>query len=103
MRDLPTATTLCAKFLPGHRSETVDLSLTDDIPSVLDVLRALQPCFVIGSAWMAQEFREHNPRALQRDFEQLLPQLQFESYLQLKQRVPNASGLIRTTGTGAIL
>jgi D-ribose pyranase len=44
--------------------ETIDLSLTDDIPSVFDVLRALQPNFIIGNAWMAAEFREHNPATL---------------------------------------
>ena len=41
--------------------ETVDISLCDDIPERLDVVRALRPNFVAGKAWMAQEFlkREH--------------------------------------------
>ena len=36
--------------------ETIDLSLVDDIPTVLDVLRAVQANFAIGHVWMAQEF-----------------------------------------------
>ncbi len=36
--------------------ETVDISLVDDVPTVLQVLAALRGNFVIGKAWMAQEF-----------------------------------------------
>src|SRR5262245_20641693 len=42
--------------------ETVDISLCDGIPTVLDVLRAIRPNFVIGKAWMAKEFLDGNPR-----------------------------------------
>ena len=37
--------------------ETVDISLVDDIPKVLDVLRAIRSNFVAGRAFMADEFR----------------------------------------------
>ena len=40
--------------------ETVDISLVDDIPRVLDVLRAIRQNFVIGAAIMAEEFRSAN-------------------------------------------
>ena len=40
--------------------ETVDLSLVDDVPMVGQVLAAIRPNFVIGQAWMAREFLEHN-------------------------------------------
>src|SRR5512142_2610110 len=40
--------------------ETVDISLVDGIPTVLDVLRALRPNFQVGKAWMAEEFLKHN-------------------------------------------
>src|SRR5687767_13896955 len=40
--------------------ETVDISLVDNIPTVLDVLAAIRPNFVIGQAWMAEEFLRHN-------------------------------------------
>ena len=36
--------------------ETIDLALVDDIPTVLDVLRAIRANFVVGQAWMAEEF-----------------------------------------------
>ena len=38
--------------------ETVDITLVDDVPTVLQVLEALVPNFIIGKAWMAAEFRE---------------------------------------------
>jgi D-ribose pyranase len=79
--------------------ETIDLSLTDDIPSVLDVLHALEPNFTIGNAWMASEFREHNPAAIVDQFQSLLPPLHFEPHIDFKLRVPRAIGLIRTAGT----
>jgi D-ribose pyranase len=79
--------------------ETVDLSLTDDIPTVLDVLRAVQPNFLIGKAWMAAEFRDHNPADLQQAFQALVPPIAFEPHVEFKRRVPNAIGLIRTAGT----
>ena len=42
--------------------ETVDISLVDDIPTVLDVLAAIRPNFVIGQAWMAEEFLQRDRR-----------------------------------------
>lgn len=73
--------------------ETVDLALVDDIPTVLDILRAILPNFVVGDAWMANEFREHNDAELQASFGSLLPRLTFEPHLELKARVPGAIGL----------
>ena len=43
--------------------ETVDISLCDNIPGVLDVLRAVRPNFMVGKAWMAQEFLGANTKA----------------------------------------
>jgi D-ribose pyranase len=40
--------------------ETVDLSLVDDIPTVLQVLDAVRPNFRIGEIRMAQEFLDQN-------------------------------------------
>ena len=37
--------------------ETVDVSLVDDIPKVLDVLKTLRLNFVVGRVFMAEEFR----------------------------------------------
>ena len=79
--------------------ETVDITLTDDIPSVLDVLRALHPIFLAGNAWMASEFRDHNDATIVNGFQQLLPPIAFEPHVEFKRRVPSAIGLIRTAGT----
>lgn len=79
--------------------ETIDISLVDDIPTVLQVLQALAPNFVIGNAWMASEFREHNSISVVESYTKLLPQLVFETHVEFKLRVPGAIGLIRTGDT----
>jgi len=79
--------------------ETIDLSLVDDIPTVLDVLSGILPNFTIGHAWMATEFRAHNPLELQARFQQGIPAISFEPHIEFKRRVPAAVGLIRTAGT----
>jgi D-ribose pyranase len=48
--------------------ETVDISLVDDLPRVLDVLAAIRKNFVIGNAIMADEFRSANGPETQRIF-----------------------------------
>jgi len=45
--------------------ETVDIALVDGIPTVLQVLSAIRPNFVIGELIMASEFHEHNLIAIQ--------------------------------------
>jgi D-ribose pyranase len=79
--------------------ETVDITLVDDVPTVLQVLEALAPNFIIGKAWMASEFREHNPPELMQSFARVLPSIEFEPHIEFKLRVPGAIGLIRTAGT----
>ena len=79
--------------------ETIDIALVDNIPTVLDVLKALAPNFIIGHAWMAAEFRQHNPPELQQAYAALLPPITFEPHLDFKRRVPAAIGLIRTADT----
>lgn len=81
--------------------ETVDISLADGIPTVLDVIRAIRPNFVIGHAWMAEEFRRENDEVAQKAFEEALGgiPLDFEPHIEFKKRVPAAIGLIRTGDT----
>lgn len=81
--------------------ETVDISLVDDIPSVLDVLKALSTEIVIGKAWMAQQFQEHNSGTVVDQFGATLSQcaIQYEDHDEFKKRVPRAIGLIRTGDT----
>jgi D-ribose pyranase len=76
--------------------ETVDIALVDDIPTVLQVLAAIAPNFIIGRAWMAEEFRAHNSEAVQSAYAHLLPHIDFEPHVAFKQRIPAAIGLIRT-------
>ena len=81
--------------------ETVDLSLVDNIPTVLDVLRAMRPNFTIGKAWMAEEFLQNNSEDVRAAFAQALGgiPLTFEKHVEFKRRVPQAIGLIRTGDT----
>jgi D-ribose pyranase len=81
--------------------ETVDLSLVDDVPTVLQVLAAIRPSYHIARAYMAQEFlRENTPatRALFTLALQGIPTTR-EPHVQFKKHVPGAIGLIRTGDT----
>ncbi len=79
--------------------ETIDISLTDDVPTVRQVLEALAANFVIGKAWMADEFRTHNPPTVEDAYARLLPPISFEPHVTFKHRIPHAIGLIRTGDT----
>lgn len=81
--------------------ETIDISLADDIPTVLQVLAALRGNFQIGQAWMAAEFLQNNDESTQRQFADALTgfALSHEPHNEFKKRVPNAIGLIRTGDT----
>lgn len=81
--------------------ETVDLSLVDDLPRVLDVLTAVRENFVVGAAWMAEEFTGANPPETVAAFEAALDgvKLAREPHVDFKRRVPKAVGLIRTGDT----
>lgn len=81
--------------------ETVDLSLVDNLPTVVQVLGAIRSNFIVGQAYMAQEFLTHNPPETQSRFAAGLEgiPLTHEPHLEFKQRVPGAIGLIRTGDT----
>ncbi|MGN6553017.1 MAG: RbsD/FucU domain-containing protein [Verrucomicrobiota bacterium] len=81
--------------------ETVDISLVDNLPAVLDVVRALRSNFNIGKAWMAQEFLKVNDEKTQAAFAEALKgiPLTHEPHVDFKKRVPHAVGLIRTGDT----
>jgi len=81
--------------------ETVDIALVNGIPTILDVIAAIRPNFVLGHAWMAEEFVAANsPEALRR-FDAALEgvPLTREPHLAFKKRVPLAIGLVRTGDT----
>lgn len=81
--------------------EMVDISLVDDIPSVLEVLLAVRPNFVIGRVIMAQEFLQHNDAPTRERFAAALEGLPvtYEPHLEFKCHIPRAIGLIRTGDT----
>jgi D-ribose pyranase len=83
-------------FWPGL--ETVDISLVDGLPTVLQVLNAIRANFVIGNAWMAKEFLKHNDAKTRAAFAAALRGIHVahENHVTFKKRVPLAIGLIRT-------
>ena len=81
--------------------ETVDLSLVDGVPTVLQVLEAIRPNFVIGEAFMAEEFLRVNTPGVRKAFASAFHgvKLAYEPHVDFKKRVPGAIGLIRTGDT----
>jgi D-ribose pyranase len=81
--------------------ETVDLSLVDGVPTVLQVLAAVRQNFVIDQAFMAEEFLKVNAPATRRAFGAAFSgaKLTHEPHVDFKKRVPQAIGLIRTGDT----
>jgi D-ribose pyranase len=83
--------------------ETVDISLTKNIPTVLDVLDLLTPVFKIGRIWQAEEFLTTNSEETVARFAKSFGEIPLtrEAHVEFKKRVPGAIGLIRTGDTTA--
>ena len=83
------------------RLETVDVSVMDDLPTVLQLLAAIRPEFHAVQAYMAREFLRENTAPTRRLFAKALEgiPLTHEPHLEFKRRVPDAIGLIRTGDT----
>jgi D-ribose pyranase len=82
--------------------ETIDLSLTDDIPTVRQVLQAVRTAATFGAAFMAEEFCSANSVETKNAFLHTLEgiPLAFEPHeATFKKRIPAAIGLIRTGDT----
>ena len=81
--------------------ETVDISLVDDVPTVLQALAAVRANCHFSQAYMAREFQKHNSAATRAAFAKGLAgiPLKFEPHVEFKKRVPGAIGLIRTGDT----
>jgi D-ribose pyranase len=81
--------------------ESVDISLVDDVPTVLQVLAAIRPNFQISKVWMVQEFLKHNSGKIRDAFAQALRGIRahHRPHVELKRLVPGVIGLIRTDGT----
>ena len=81
--------------------ETVDISLMDDVPTVLQVLAAARGNCNFTQAYMAREFQKNNTAAVREKFAKGLQGVPttFEPHVEFKKRVPGAIGLIRTGDT----
>ena len=81
--------------------ETVDISLVDDVPTVLQLIAAVRANHNFTLAYMAREFQKNNSAATRACFAKGLAGVptKFEPHVAFKQRVPNAIGLIRTGDT----
>lgn len=81
--------------------ETVDISLVNDIPRVIEVLAAIKNNFSIGRVFAAQEFLDINTPQTASALEDALLgiPITFEPHIEFKKRVPSAIGLIRTGDT----
>ena len=81
--------------------ETIDLSLVDGVPTVLQVLAAVRQNFVVGEAFMAAEFLTVNSAATRRAYAAAFSgvRVSHEPHVDFKRRVPGAIGLIRSGDT----
>jgi D-ribose pyranase len=81
--------------------ETVDISLENDVPTVLQVLGAIREDFRAAQAYMAREFLRENTPTTRARFANALQGVPttYEPHVKFKRRVPNAIGLIRTADT----
>ena len=81
--------------------ETIDISLIDGIPRVLEVLAAIRANARFGAAFMAEEFHTVNDESTRTSFADGLSgiPLTLEPHSAFKKRVPAAIGLIRTGDT----
>jgi D-ribose pyranase len=81
--------------------ETIDLSLVDGVPTVLQVLAAVRQNFGVGGAFMAEEFLKANAAGTRRAYAAALKgvAVTHEPHVDFKRRVPGAIGLIRSGDT----
>lgn len=95
------ALVIADRGFPSWPIETVDLSLVDGVPTVLQVLAAVRANFVVAEAFMAEEFLTVNAAATRDAFAAGLAgaKLTHEPHVNFKRRVPGAVGLIRTGDT----
>jgi D-ribose pyranase len=81
--------------------ETVDISVVDDLPSVLQLIAAVRGNHNFTQAYQAEEFLKINTGATREKFAAALKGVPttFEPHVEFKKRVPHAIGLIRTGDT----
>ena len=81
--------------------ETVDISVVDNLPTVLQLIAAVRANHHFTEAYQAEEFLKKNSSATRQKFAAALKgvPVKFEPHVDFKKRVPHAIGLIRTGDT----
>jgi D-ribose pyranase len=80
---------------------TIDISLVSGMPRVVDVVTAIRLNFKIGKVFQAEEFLATNAAAIRESYDAALADIVIihEPHLEIKKRVPQAIGIIRTGDT----
>jgi D-ribose pyranase len=81
--------------------ETLDISVVDDLPTVLQLIAVVRANHNFTQAYQAKEFLKNNAPATRQKFVAALKDIptKFEPHVEFKKRVPHAIGLIRTGDT----
>src|SRR5664279_1498031 len=81
--------------------ETVDISLVNGIPTVLQVFQAIRSNFDIGEIIIAHEFNQVNPPEVCQALTKATAHIpiRYKQHVELKKLIPGAIGLIRTGDT----
>ena len=81
--------------------ETVDISVVDNLPTVLQLIAAVRANHHFTQAYQAEEFLKHNTNATRAKFADALKGVPtaYEPHVEFKKRVPHAIGLISTGDT----
>jgi D-ribose pyranase len=81
--------------------ETVDISVVDNLPTVLQLIAAVRANHNFTEAYQAEEFLKNNSPATRAKFAAALKGVstKYEPHVDFKKRVPHAIGLIRTGDT----
>src|SRR5580698_1749715 len=81
--------------------ETVDVSVVDGLPTVLQLIAAVRANHNFTQAYQAEEFLKNNSKAVCQKFAGALKgvPMTYEPHVDFKKRVPYAIGLIRTGDT----
>jgi D-ribose pyranase len=81
--------------------ETVDISVVDNLPTVLQLIAAVRANHNFTQAYQAEEFLKNNSASTRQKFAAALKglPLTFEPHVDFKKRVPHTIGLIRTGDT----
>jgi D-ribose pyranase len=93
--------TICDRGFPVPEGpERIDLALTDDIPTVLDVLRAVSAEWSIDRVLITHEMEAISPDRIAQ-LRSLLPSVALESvsHVQLKRLAKRARATVRTADT----